>query len=120
MNIPVKSTTDAWLMYIYKRLGALISAIDGGGTVGSGNYSFLTAFTVGITPGAPSDGSTAFINPSVTGDIQVHKNGTGYLDNTADDESQPGFVVTDSGGITLTGGLVFSNDETYTIFKVNP
>lgn len=100
----------------------IAAGFNGGGGGGSdANYEFLLEFTVG-EPGAPTDGSTFYGNSLINGDIKLFKNGVGYLKNTQDDPSEPGFIVetgTPPGpGITLTGGLIFSEGETYSVFKV--
>lgn len=114
---------DAHLYHIQRLLriqtGAIINGGGGGGN--TSNYQYLGEFTIGETPGAPTDGSTSYTNPFITGQIQVHKNGTGYLENRTDgDQGLSGFIIEPGGELTLTGGLVFSNDEHYTIFRVNP
>lgn len=80
---------------------------------GSGNYEYLTDFTVGAGGGAPENGSTDYVNPNVTGDIKIHKNGVGYLTEGVN------YGLIEGGGFALEGGAVFSTDEKYTIFKVN-
>lgn len=108
-----KNNTEAILYEIWKMLKTIAALTANGGGAGTGNYDYLTQFTVGVTAGAPADGSTEYINPDVTGDIKVHKNGTGYLTEGVHYDLLVG------GGIKLIGGSVFSNDEVYTIFKVN-
>lgn len=83
------------------------------GSSSTGNYEYLTDFTVGAGGGAPENGSTDYANPQVTGDIKIYKNGTGYLTESVN------YNLIEGGGFELIGGAVFSTDEKYTIFKVN-
>lgn len=110
-NPLVLNNTDKWLYEIVLMLRRSTGAIVNN----TGNYSFISQFTVGVTSGAPANGETEYVNPNLTeaGTVKVHKNGTGYLTEGTN------FDLIDGGGIELLGGAVFSNDETYTIFKKN-
>lgn len=109
----VLNNTDQWLYTIVKMLRLLTGAtINGGGGSGSGNYSYVIDFIVGAGGGAPANLATTYVNPNVTGTIQLYKDGTGYMEEGVDWELLAG------GGITLLDGNVFSTDEHYSIFKV--
>lgn len=75
------------------------------------NMELIVQFTIGVTAGAPADGATDYVNALVNGEVYIEKNGTGYLLPSE-------FDLLPGGGFELLGGAVFSNDETYTVYKV--
>lgn len=108
----VITNTDLWLSKIY-RMQRLTAGYAGGGGGGSSTVEFVSQFKIGNTPGAPTQGSTDYPNPALSGKtFAVHKNGFGYLQEGTDFSPIPG------GGFSLLGGSQFYNDETYTVFIV--
>ena len=94
----------------YDRLGKLISATMAGAS--GGTYQWISQFTVDGGGGAPTDGETEYLNPSLTEDIAVHKQGVGYLVEGTD------YDVIVGGGFELLIGE-FTTGEVYTTFKRN-
>lgn len=99
-----------WKLYRQMKM-----AICCGGSTGGGAVQYVD-FTIGDGDAlTPLDGSTDYTNPLMEGkSIAFFKNGVGFITEGTGVNQYSRVDTSDT--ITLEGGSVFSDDETYILF----